>query len=549
MRVPCHTLLRVLTASLLTVVFLLTSEHYPVAADGLTSTTLSSVASPTPTPTSKSSISGQVTPTLPDICQAQIALPQCVLGKFTDRAADIAANALDRTVVTPLTALVMAGAETMLEMFLRVWLSFSSFDLDEQGAMTLYGMMLSIGMMIAVLLLMWQAIRTVIQGRGLPILEALQGLVITGLVTLCGVSVTGGVMRISDLLSEWILGDLARNGLVNREISLMITSTGLPAWLTIQLSSLVILVLIIQMIMLWLRNATVPLLALMLPIAAAGSIGTNATRSWLPKTVTAILTVAAYKPIVSLIVVSAVAQWRSSTEMAGLLYALIMFVLSVIAMPALMRVFAPLGVAAAGSSAGSWLSQAAWMAASRLGGGKGDRDGSGAGGDTSDSAIQQERRMEHSTQSSHTAAPHPATAPQSGTDPAAGLAGTSSGLPANRRAGAGTAGTSPGGQASAAGAGPVGASGGGASAGTAGSAGASGAAAAAKTAAGAAGPAGVAAGVVLEAGARLGQAAAGQVAHAGQGEKAEPPAPAHPLNRAEREGGAGSPGVVDRNYG
>ncbi|MFI7643426.1 hypothetical protein [Nonomuraea sp. NPDC049400] len=484
-----------------------------------------------------------------------------MLSNVGDRAAETAAKALDKSLLTPLTALVMAAARTLLDIFLRMWLSFTSFDLEQQGAMRLYGMTLSIGMMIAVLLLLWQAIRTMIQGRGMPLLEALQGLVVTGLVALCGVAVTGGVMRTSDLLSEWILGDLSRNGLVNREITAMITSTGLPAWLTIQLASLLILVLVIQMIVLWLRNATVPILALMLPIAAAGSIGTNATRAWLPKTITAILTVAAYKPIVSLIIVAAVAQFRDSTEISGLLYALIMFVLAVIAMPALVKIFAPLGMAAAGGGAGSWLSQVAWMAASRAGGGGGEAADGGGAGPARTSVVEQEQRMQQIRQTdpqSDGEQRNPAVPSPDGPTPGS-PGGTGPGTPVQPAEGDSTKAPSPA-------AGPESPTGGDPSLGvgagqksatqavdTAGSTG--------STALGpgtaAAGPYGAVAGAVVETGEHLGQAAAGHVASAGQagehqaGEPSEAPG-THPLERAERDsGGAGGdrPTVVDRNYG
>ncbi|MER7358861.1 hypothetical protein [Nonomuraea dietziae] len=497
-----------------------------------------------------------------------------MLSNVGDRAAEVAATGLDKTLLTPLTALVMAAAETLLNIFLQMWLKLTSFDLEQQGAMRLYGMTLSIGMMIAVILLIWQAIRTMIQGRGLPLLEAFQGLVITGLVSLCGVAVTGGVMRTSDLLSEWILGDLARNGLLNRQIVAMLTSklitttaegavvkAAMPAWLTIQLATLLILVLIIQVIVLWLRNATIPILALMLPIAAAGSIGTNATRAWLPKTITAILTVAAYKPIVSLIIVAAVAQFRESTEIAGLLYALIMFVLAVIAMPALVKIFAPLGVAAAGGGAGSWLSQAAWMATSKMGGGGSDSGGAGPGSGPT-SATEQEQRMQQGTPSSqHQRTDQHATGQQSSTDAAPGTSPVADPQSAQLTPGAdpapatGGTGAAKGGVAAEAGA--TGSASTAGAAGSAGTASASGAAGAGSAAAGAAGPVGAVnagAGVVVGGAEQLGQAAGAQVAAPGQTGEQGQPAATHPLERAERDsggrgGGGSEPAIIDRNYG
>ncbi|WP_344845631.1 hypothetical protein [Nonomuraea dietziae] len=469
---------------------------------------------------------------------------------------------------------MMAAAETLLNIFLQMWLKLTSFDLEQQGAMRLYGMTLSIGMMIAVILLIWQAIRTMIQGRGLPLLEAFQGLVITGLVSLCGVAVTGGVMRTSDLLSEWILGDLARNGLLNRQIVAMLTSklitttaegavvkAAMPAWLTIQLATLLILVLIIQGDRAVAAQRHDPD-----PGPDAADRGCRQHRhqrhrAWLPKTITAILTVAAYKPIVSLIIVAAVAQFRESTEIAGLLYALIMFVLAVIAMPALVKIFAPLGVAAAGGGAGSWLSQAAWMATSKMGGGGSDSGGAGPGSGPT-SATEQEQRMQQGTPSSqHQRTDQHATGQQSSTDAAPGTSPVADPQSAQLTPGAdpapatGGTGAAKGGVAAEAGA--TGSASTAGAAGSAGTASASGAAGAGSAAAGAAGPVGAViagAGVVVGGAEQLGQAAGAQVAAPGQTGEQGQPAATHPLERAERDsggrgGGGSEPAIIDRNYG
>ncbi|GLX06789.1 hypothetical protein [Microbispora sp. NBRC 16548] len=286
---------------------------------------------------------------------------------------DLAANTVNATFVQPLADLIADAAQSLLNAFLKSWLDMSSMDLQQQGALKLYGITLSIGWLIGACLLMWQAIRTMVSGRGTPLLEAVTGLLITALVAAVGVTVTGMLMTGADEVSRWILGDLASNGVMSKELRAMLArapgAEPVAPWLTIQICVLLILVLIIQLLVLFLRNAALPILAILLPIAAAGQIGGASTRQWLPRMVTAVIAVVVYKPMVSLIIVAAVAQWRDSTAISGLLYGLLMFALSVIAMPALMKVFAPIGVAVTGGGGSGSALLLAGNLLSRSGGG------------------------------------------------------------------------------------------------------------------------------------------------------------------------------------
>jgi hypothetical protein len=290
-------------------------------------------------------------------------------GAVADTTRELTSTTVDATVLTPLAKLATGAVETLMGLFLDLWMDFSSFDVHRQGALSLYGITLSVGWLIAAMLLIGQSIRLMVTGKPAPLLEAARGLIIMAVTSMLGVAVIGLLLQGSDALSRWILGDLAAKGVLNKQLLALMDPTGaVGSYLTLMISFVLVLVLLIQLLVLFLRSATLPVLAILLPVAAAGQVGGPSTRQWLPKTLSAVAAVICYKPIVSLIIVTSVAQLRDSTGVSGVVFGLLTMVLSVIAMPALMKVFAPLGMAAAGGGGGSaWLASAAMSLGGRLG--------------------------------------------------------------------------------------------------------------------------------------------------------------------------------------
>ncbi|WP_329431010.1 hypothetical protein OG339_48505 (plasmid) [Streptosporangium sp. NBC_01495] len=297
---------------------------------------------------------------VPPFCPGTIdtaLLVACAAAPFVaDKVDEAASQAMEKNVLKPLNQLGIRAVNNVLDMFVQLWLHFSVFDLEGQGSLTMSGMTLSIGWMIAAMLLMWQSMRTMAMGRATPLLEAGRGLLVTGLVAITGTGAMAFFLEFSDILAEAIMGDLAKDGLLKKELVTMMASGDEAAGtltvpvtlINLQLAVMLVLALIVQLVVLLMRNASLPLLALVLPIAAAGQVGGTTTRQWLPKVISTSAAIIVYKPAVALIITAAVRQNRDSTAVSGMFYGLLMVVLSLVAMPALMRVFTPFGVAAAG---------------------------------------------------------------------------------------------------------------------------------------------------------------------------------------------------------
>ncbi|MFQ6199139.1 hypothetical protein [Streptomyces sp. NPDC000405] len=347
------------------------------------------------------------------------------------------------------------------------------------SSVSLQAILFGLGVMIATLLTMVQAIRTAIRRKGTPLMEALQGLMVAVLTCAVGITVIDSLLVASDKLTESIL-NVSFNGKDNMPdvvVKVLLPAMSNPM-AVILMATVVLLVGLCQVVLLFLRQAAIPIQGLILPIAAAGQVGGSSTRQWLPRLATAIMTVIAYKPLAAVIISVGFLEMEYSTTMIDWIRGVVTLVLSVFALKALMGVFAPLGVAVTGGGGGAALGSLLNTAGSFLGA----RSGRGGGSAAPTSATDHADYMKRSTGNS------------GGPGPSAG--GTAIQHSQN---------PPPGGPASGAG----GAAGQAGAPGAAGTAGAGGAAGTAGTAAGAAGSAGSAAGGAGAAGG--GAAAAGPV--------------------------------------
>jgi hypothetical protein len=212
-----------------------------------------------------------------------------------------------------------------------------------------------------------------------------------------------------DELAEWILtrGFASTDELVDRMVAVLFgPSVTASAGLLFIFALVVILVGFVQAILLFLRQAAIPLLALMFPIVAVGQLGPASTRKWLPMVAAAVVAIVLYKPLVALILAAGFTQLSSGESLVDVVRGFVTLALSLIALPAMLRIFSPIagnvaasvgtggGLLAAGAGVAAVMSvrgsgtpgdtsavqQAAFMSAGRGGSGPGPSAGGGGGG-------------------------------------------------------------------------------------------------------------------------------------------------------------------------
>jgi hypothetical protein len=356
-----------------------------------------------------------------------------IIGGGLCKASQIAAPAaqkefnsqLNDSIVKPIAQAIADFTTTVIKDGLAWWLTLPSVQVESSGvtsickgqvqnpdascsggsgsgnSLSLQGILYGVGVLIATLLTIIQGIRTAIRRKGTPLMEALQGLLVMVLVCGVGIGVIDGLLAGSDVLTDAIL-NTAFNGKANAPdvlVKVLLPTSGPLAanpMAVILMAVVVLLVGMVQCILLFLRQAAVPIQALMLPVAGAGQVGGPSTRQWLPRLMTAIMTVIVYKPLAALIIAVGFVEVTNAPDIVSWIRGVVTLVLSVVALKALIGVFAPLGVAVGGGSGGGMLGPALAAAAGAMGRGR------GGGSSAPTSAVDHAKDMERSRSNSST---------------------------------------------------------------------------------------------------------------------------------------------------
>ncbi len=370
------------------------------------------------------------------------------------------------------------AAGNMLVEALTWWVGTPSVDPNSDTIRALQASTMPVVVLILTASVLAQALRMVVSRKKDPAINVALGLLRYAVVTAVGLVLLGLALKAGDDLSTALVGQ-AMADFTARFKGLLTAQVMTNSFTLLVVSLLFFLIALVQWVLGFIRQAGVLVLAVMLPLAAAGSIN-DSTKGWLNKLIPWLIALVCYKPMAAMIYKIGFTMLGTGQDVSTVMTGLMVLVLAVIALPAMLRFFSWAHVSASGGGAGGVLAAGAVGAV-------GMAQLSGRGGAVG-AAAQMER---------------------SGPQPSGAASGAASG--AGGGTGGGTGGGGSGGGASAAGGESATASDATAG-GTAG--GATGSAAGGAAAGAAAGPAGAAAGAAVQVakGAyQAGQAAAQQI--------------------------------------
>lgn len=278
-------------------------------------------------------------------------LPNVALHWVTTKAggavADVASSAWDsicRSFVDAFTS--------VLQWFGGVFASMP--DPDVGSIRGVYAISLTLGMIVALILLIIQAGAVVWTRSGAPLAQALTGLVKAGLAAMFTLAVAQQIMRASDSLTHWILSasGTSMDGFTKRLIVLLALSSGdgpeIPSVMLLIFGLLGIVIVLTLWFELVLRNAVFCVLVATAPISAAGQVG-SATQEWWRKLVKAGVQLALLKPVVALVFVIGFDMEGNSGGITSLVSGFCVLFMAVFAWPAVARFFTFAGAAMGGA--------------------------------------------------------------------------------------------------------------------------------------------------------------------------------------------------------
>ena len=194
--------------------------------------------------------------------------------------------------------------------------------------------------------------RTMISRNGRSLAEAGQTVVLTLLTSALVVAVAAALLAAGDAIAASLLGGALAEGAAADPQPLgaaLLSVGGTPGMiLTAALGSLVTLA---QFFVLLSRNAILPVVIVLLPLAAAAG-GAQLGRSWFARLAGWLLALAFYKPVAAIIYSVVLAQTRTADDALAALTALVGMCCAVLALPALIKLFAPSSAGAGGSGGG-----------------------------------------------------------------------------------------------------------------------------------------------------------------------------------------------------
>jgi hypothetical protein len=427
----------------------------------------------------------------------------CAIEWATGKTADTVTGGIVSTILDGIAAAVKQAIEFVV-MILASWTLIPSNDLCKTGgannnaatwgaewiqqcnqatagpAQELRSYMLPLTAIVLVGGLIWQGITVVISRKGDGFMQAMRGVWNTALWGAIGVAGTHLMLKAGDSYSTWLLtaavkaenGKSPSDGLAVAMTGLMVPAAGVSSILMILIGIMMVFAVLSQIILMIFREGAIVILAGLLQFAAAGTV-TRTTSSWFQKTLSWTIALAAYKPAAVSVYAVAIMMMRGNAR--DWLMGLGMVVMSVVAMPVLMKFFTIFTGQVGGGGGGGGLIGAA---AAGIHGASSLRGSGGGGGNSAgDHARYMDSQGPGSGGGGGNPPPPPPPPPPSGAASAPALPAPTGG------SGGATPGLAPGGAA-------TGGAGGGATAGGTAGAGAAGAGAGAGAAGAGAGAAG-----------------------------------------------------------
>lgn len=194
--------------------------------------------------------------------------------------------------------------------------------------------------------------RTILTRDARNLADAGRAVVVTLLTSALVVSVAAALVRAGDAIANALLGDALAEGFGSDPQPLaaaVVTMGGVPGMLL--LSVVGFLVSIFQFLILLGRNAILPLVIVMLPLAAATG-GSQIGRGWFGRLAAWLLALALYKPAAAIIYSVVLVQARTADSALRVLTAMVGMVLAVLTLPALIKLLSPSATGSGGGGGG-----------------------------------------------------------------------------------------------------------------------------------------------------------------------------------------------------
>jgi hypothetical protein len=364
--------------------------------------------------------------------------PACIVGKAIGSVAGAAAGAAANDALSGIAGAIQSGVAWITANSVSWWVKVPSPNLAGEPAVTqLQQWMLPVAAIVAVFGVIVAGGKMALTRKANPLIDTGSGLVTIAVTSAVGVLLPTLLLQAGDAWSNWVL-NASTGGQFGARLTDLLAMTGISAPAVVVILGIVaIIISALQAILMLFRQGALVVLAGTLPLAAAGTL-TPATRPWFKKITGWMLALIFYKPAAAAVYAAAFTMIGTGKDLRTILTGFAMVLMSLLALPVLMKFFTWTTGQVADASSGGGFMQAALSGAVAVGALRGASGGLGGAG-AADQARQQSQRLGPAD-----GGPSGAQAPAAGVRPAA-TAGTNAPPPGTGTpAGAATPGTAAG---------------------------------------------------------------------------------------------------------
>jgi hypothetical protein len=207
------------------------------------------------------------------------------------------------------------------------------------------------------------AARTILTRDGRSLADIARTLAMTVLVSAAAVTAAAALVGAGDAIAAALLDDTLTQALASdpQPVLAALISTGGGTGAPLLLGILGSLASLVQFFVLLARNAVLPVVVLLLPLAAAAG-GTALGSAWFARLASWLLALAFYKPVAALLYAVILTQARTADTAMTALVALVGMVTAVLALPALIKLLSPSPAGGGGAGGGYGTGMAAGAA-------------------------------------------------------------------------------------------------------------------------------------------------------------------------------------------
>jgi len=244
------------------------------------------------------------------------------------------------------------GAKFIIQTTVGWWLNIPSIDLSSSAAGQIRDDLMYVSLVVATAGVMWGGARMAFRRSTDATWDVGTGLLRLAAAVSLGFLLPQLLLRAGDAFSTWALDSATSNQVTTRLVAIAGLGGVTAPGAVILAAIIMILAGLVQALEMFLREGGIIILSGTLILAAAGGFN-PATKSWFPKVSGWLVALIMYKPFAALVYAAALHEIGSdSNDPRNVFIGLAMLLLSVIALPTMMRFFSWAAPGAIGAASG-----------------------------------------------------------------------------------------------------------------------------------------------------------------------------------------------------